>query len=248
MLVNEGTATAFTLANAGDKIYFKAKADNTSIVRNSANYLQFTTTQNAKKVNVSGNVMSLLAPEFGQMRSVGAYCFYRLFYNCKNISDCSSTTLPATALADRCYNSMFQNCFSLSAAPALPATALASSCYSGMFYSCSLLTQAPALPATTLASSCYRYMFSGCTNLTQAPELPATALADSCYNGMFQHCTSLTQAPELPATTLANSCYSNMFNGCTKFTDCHMKVSMSTVYLMSLHGDTTKTVKFDLLG
>ena len=64
MLVNEGTATAFTLANAGDKIYFKAKADNTSIVRNTANYLQFMTTQAAKKVNVSGNVMSLLAPEF----------------------------------------------------------------------------------------------------------------------------------------------------------------------------------------
>ena len=57
-------ATNITLANAGDKIYFKAKADNTSIVRNSSNYLQFTTTQSSKKVNVSGNVMSLLAPEF----------------------------------------------------------------------------------------------------------------------------------------------------------------------------------------
>ena len=57
-------ATNITLANAGDKIYFKAKADNTSIVRNSSNYLQFTTTQDTKKVKVSGNVMSLLAPEF----------------------------------------------------------------------------------------------------------------------------------------------------------------------------------------
>ena len=57
--------TNITLANAGDKVYFKAKTDNTSIVRSSSNYLQFTTTQAAKKVNVSGNVMSLLAPEFG---------------------------------------------------------------------------------------------------------------------------------------------------------------------------------------
>ena len=56
--------TNITLANAGDKVYFKAKADNTSIVRDSYNYLQFTTTQAAKKVNVYGNVMSLLAPEF----------------------------------------------------------------------------------------------------------------------------------------------------------------------------------------
>ena len=58
-------ATSITLANAGDKVYFKAKADNTSIARNSSDYLQFTTTQAAKKVNVSGNVMSMLAPEFG---------------------------------------------------------------------------------------------------------------------------------------------------------------------------------------
>ena len=53
-----------TLTNAGDKVYFRAKADNTSIVRDEFNYLQFTTTQEAKKVKVSGNVMSLLAPEF----------------------------------------------------------------------------------------------------------------------------------------------------------------------------------------
>ena len=57
-------ATNITLANAGNKVYFKAKDDNTSIARNSSNYLQFTTTQSSKKVNVSGNVMSLLAPEF----------------------------------------------------------------------------------------------------------------------------------------------------------------------------------------
>ena len=56
--------TGITLTNAGDKVYFKAKSDNTSITRTSSNYLQFTTTQAAKKVNVSGNVMSLLAPEF----------------------------------------------------------------------------------------------------------------------------------------------------------------------------------------
>ena len=57
-------ATSITLANAGDKVYFKAKDDNTSIKRNYSNYLQFTTTQESKKVNASRNVTSLLAPEF----------------------------------------------------------------------------------------------------------------------------------------------------------------------------------------
>ena len=56
--------TNITLANAGDKVYFKAKDDNTSIKRNYSDYLQITTTQPTKKVKVSGNVMSLLAPEF----------------------------------------------------------------------------------------------------------------------------------------------------------------------------------------
>ena len=57
-------ATSITLANAGDKVYFRAKTDNTAIARDYDNYLQFTTAYNAKRVNVSGNVMSLLAPEF----------------------------------------------------------------------------------------------------------------------------------------------------------------------------------------
>ena len=57
-------ATDITLTNAGDKVYFKAKEDNTGISRSSSNYLQFTTTQAAKKAKVSGNIMSLLAPEF----------------------------------------------------------------------------------------------------------------------------------------------------------------------------------------
>ena len=57
-------ATSVTLANAGDKVYFKAKDDNTVINRDDSNFLNFTTAQESKKVKVSGNVMSLLAPEF----------------------------------------------------------------------------------------------------------------------------------------------------------------------------------------
>ena len=72
-------ATSITLANAGDKVYFKAKSDNTYIARNTSNYLQFTTTQDTKKVNVFGNVMSLLSLEFDQMRVVETHCFYKLF-------------------------------------------------------------------------------------------------------------------------------------------------------------------------
>jgi hypothetical protein len=60
---------------------------------------------------------------------------------------------------------MFQGCTKLTQAPALPATELADNCYENMFFNCKSLTQAPELPATTLAECCYQYMFSYCTNL-----------------------------------------------------------------------------------
>ena len=149
------------------------------------------------------------------MRSVSSCCFHCLFYLCKNISDCGSLTLPATTLADSCYSDMFNDCTSLTQAPALPATTLASGCYSGMFSGCYSLSQAPALLATILASGCYSNMFSDCYSLTKAPALPATILASGCYSGMFSGCYSLSQAPALLATTLASDCYCYMFSCCT---------------------------------
>ena len=117
------------------------------------------------------------------MKSVGSYCFHELFYNCKNISDCSNMTLPVTTLADGCYDSMFSGCSSLTSAPALPATTLAINCYSRMFSGCTSLTQAPALPATTLAGNCYYYMFSGCAKVTEL-HYPASIENDETFTGM----------------------------------------------------------------
>ena len=170
-----------------------------------------------KKCNLKGNCMSML---FGDNAidnyglSGKNYAFYKLFNNCENVVNVSSNFLPATTLAENCYNGMFRGCTSLTTSPDLPATTLAPQCYEEMFFGCTNLTTAPELPATTLAGSCYKSMFYGCTALTAAPELPATTLADSCYRYMFNGCTALTIAPTvLPATTLADSCYSNMFYG-----------------------------------
>jgi len=41
---------------------------------------------------------------------------------------------------------------------------LATYCYNSMFEDCTSLTTAPELPATTLANYCYQYMFNGCTS------------------------------------------------------------------------------------
>ena len=169
------------------------------------------------RYNVEGNPMSLLFGDNfkGKTDLTGKnYALYGLFKDDSNVINAKNLSLPATTLANRCYNSMFWGCTSLVNTPALPATTLAESCYGNMFYGCSNLTTAPALPATTLAKNCYFSMFDSCKNLTTAPELPATTLADYCYEQMFASCTNLTTAPELPATTLAERCYASMFLEC----------------------------------
>ena len=61
---------------------------------------------------------------------------------------------------------MFSKCTSLTVAPELPATTLAEYCYEKMFYECTSLVVAPELPATTLAEYCYNKMFYRCSLLS----------------------------------------------------------------------------------
>ena len=107
------------------------------------------------------------------------------------------------------FCSLFKNCAVLTSAPELPATALADDCYNRMFLGCTSLTATPELPATKLADYCYSSMFLGCTSLTSAPELPATTLAEGCYSSMFVDCTKLSTvtmlAPSVQIRSWTNS-------------------------------------------
>ena len=183
----DGTTTLSAVENDGEYILYLRGAGNTVITGNNSNHKWVLT---GSDIACIGNIENLL--DYATVES-GAH----------------------PTMADYCYSYMFQNCTSLTQAPALPATTLADYCYQSMFYGCANLAKAPALPATTLASYCYYYMFDNCTSLTQAPALPATTLAVNCYYYMFYKCASLTQAPALPATTLARECYSHMFQYCT---------------------------------
>ena len=209
--------TDITLNN-GDEVSFRTSADRTS-EQTSQNYFGF---QMTGKIEAWHNVMSLYRTnDFATYNAVLGYSFYRLFRDCTSLT--KAPKLPATILADSCYNSMFKGCTSLTEVPVLPATDFisldgsidASNCYESMFWGCTSLTEAPELPATKLNIRCYYNMFYDCTSLTKAPALPATILEESCYESMFSGCVSLTKAPELPATTLAFDCYNGMFNYCT---------------------------------
>ncbi|MEE3440544.1 MAG: hypothetical protein VZR07_11400, partial [Ruminococcus sp.] len=166
--------------------------------------------------DVQGNIMSLLYGDNykGKTDLTGKnIAFYYLFRNNTKVVNVKNLSLPATTLANYCYNGMFSGCTSLTSAPVLPATTLANYCYYTMFNGCTSLTSAPVLPATTLAQSCYTGMFKGCTSLTSAPELPATTLADNSYSGMFFGCTSLNYIKAMFTTSPSSSYTENWVSG-----------------------------------
>lgn len=168
-----------------------------------------------KKYSIEGNVMALLDGNNPPTVIPNTNCFYNLFGGSKVVS-VSSDLLPATTLAENCYESMFYNCSSLENAPELPAEKLEYYCYRAMFRGCNKLTSVPSvLPATELAVSCYREMFYACESLVTAPELPAVNMMEDCYHYMFYNCYSLINPPALPATTLKDGCYSYMFYNCS---------------------------------
>ena len=200
---------------------------------------------------VYGNIMSLVGgDDFARIRKVKEFAFTYFFSDINgNLNwswvlskDDNDLILPATTLAEYCYQYMFYNCTGLTTAPELPATTLAGHCYESMFSYCTSLATAPAeLPAMTLVNDCYYSMFRGCTSLTATPKLPATTLAENCYKVMFAGCTSLINAPELPATTLVNDCYRGMFTGCTNLA--YIKAMFTTTPGTSYTTDWVKNVK-----
>jgi hypothetical protein len=159
---------------------------------------------------VYGNIMSMISStdytDLKELPEDGNFIY--LFNGCSHLKSHpdKQLLLPATTLTNTCYCLMFNNCSSLTKAPALPATALEQYCYSGMFWGCTSLTKAPALPATTLAEYCYDAMFGDCTSLTKAPDLPATTLVEGCYGYMFIGCLQLNSVKCLATNISATRC------------------------------------------
>lgn len=138
-----------------------------------------------------------------------------MFSYCKNLT--AAPKLPATTLADYCYQDMFNGCENLSSAPELKAVVVHEGSYQRMFANCTALKKAPALPATEVRKSGYQQMFSGCKNMETGPEsLPATELKENCYYRMFNGCSSLTIVPKLVVNKMAKWCCKEMFMYCSK--------------------------------
>ena len=155
--------------SSGEDVYLKGNAKQWCYIERGS--VHSTHIGLSTNIIASGNIMSLLYGDDFKDKTVfpvgSQYAFYNLFQGNSHLINVENLILPATTLADSCYDGMFRRCTSLTTAPELPATTLADYCYSSMFYDCASLTTGPTvLLATALAASCCRFMFNGCTSLT----------------------------------------------------------------------------------
>ena len=101
-----------TLANANDKVYFKAVGSNSAMGSSSSNYNNFVMTG---KITALGNLNSVLEEDEEIARTMSLagkdYCYYRMFKGCTSLTQ--APELPATTLASSCYSFMFDGCTSL---------------------------------------------------------------------------------------------------------------------------------------
>lgn len=110
-----------------------------------------------------------------------------MFKRCKSLVECPKFSFEK--VGNGACQEMFMDCNELINPPKiLPATTLADSCYQSMFYSCHKLRFAPELPAKTLVNGCYTFMFADCTELRYVKALFTTNITkDTAYtvNWMF---------------------------------------------------------------
>jgi len=176
--------------SAGNKILWKQGTTTPSITQNYG-MGTFSATGSFKAY---GNVMSLCYGDnfIGEVSLSGKnYILQRLFRQNTYLVDSSNLVLPATTLANQCYDSMFSGCTSLTSAPKiLPATSLTYYCYQEMFEGCTSLTSAPELPAPTLKMYSYSFMFNGCTSLSYIKCLATDISASNCTYNWVQNVSS----------------------------------------------------------
>ena len=96
----------------------------------------------------------------------------------------------------------------------LPATTLAEGCYNSMFRYADIVDVAYSLlPATTLADNCYFEMFADCSQLLTSPKLGAATLVGGCYERMFQQCKKLGSVTCLATSGFGTGVFDGWLSG-----------------------------------
>lgn len=226
--------TAITLANVGDKVYFRAASGNNKALYKDANtYCRFI--MSSGSFDASGCISSLIDGSTPDWPNFSDYQFCALFKGCSRLY--AAPFLPTQyGLTPHCYESLFEGCSNLRETPGFGSSTanfeivnhgVTTACFKNMFKGCSSITELKGntLGRQTLAASCYEGMFQDCINLQRAPAIIKTNTGDpidaanvpvyaSCYKNMFNGCWNLKTAPMLSCPTMKANCYEGMFKGC----------------------------------
>lgn len=171
---------------ANGRIYLKAVAN--SWGSNGETYNSITANKAHK---IGGNAMSLIYGDNFENQTtfpVGSgNNFCGLFRGNTTLLNASQLSLPATTIADLCYEYMFNGCTSLLTPPTMSVTTLAHQSCWGMFEGCTNLITAPVLLPTTLEETCYAFMFSNCRNLNSITTYAQDISASSCLVGWLNN-------------------------------------------------------------
>ena len=125
-------------------------------VTDGAKYINIRTSM---KTEIYGNVMSLLLgkDKYKSPSPIeGKYAFYGLFAGAENLvtNHIRHVELPATELAEGCYQAMFYGCKGLQRISELPASTLAKNCYKEMFADCSNMSYVRCLASGLSVEGC----------------------------------------------------------------------------------------------
>ena len=113
-----------------------------------------TLTQNCYASMFTGCNSLTTAPEL-PATTLAERCYIYMFSDCTSlVNGPSSIGTSATTMTATACTSMFQNCNSLTTAPELPATTLANYCYQYMFSNCSNLNYIKCLATDISATNC----------------------------------------------------------------------------------------------
>jgi hypothetical protein len=146
--------TSLTSLSVGDKIMWKGHV--ISQTDHNSYYGRFGSFYSICKINVEGNIMSLLYDDFFADKTdlMYPYIFSGLFYMNEYIVSAENLVLPATVLTPYCYQGMFGQCYLLTKAPQLIALNLSEGCYGGMFYSARTLSDVTCYATNISATNC----------------------------------------------------------------------------------------------
>lgn len=139
------TFDTLTLANVGDKVYFRGVNDALATTSGNTSYFVMT-----GRIKAGGNVQTIVD---GIGKTKTAINMWGLFSDCTALDEVENGLLPATTLSKCCYCELFFHT-SITQSPLLPASVLDVESYVSMFAYCSSLEIVTCLATDISANSC----------------------------------------------------------------------------------------------